>query len=578
MLQCVGKGDKILKKVLVLIGLLLLIAMPAAAQDDDTKVVVLPLFDIMVDMPAGWAVESNDDAHFIAEDPNDLNRSENVPLSGAVLSLESVLLTEAAAAGYDGELELNQMFEFAAAVVEFEGETTGRWQLFDIEMLEGRGELEGYPAAMSIGYDELRAYIMLVVAPTEADLDAFWSELGRVMSTARPVDFVVTIPDEYNVAPAGVTLFSDYDSFVAYIDAMDGTDPAADQAAADALMDELRAAEAIPLVFGPQVFFIYQRATRTVDVAGDFNSWNEGVTRLEQVADTDLWVREMTLPIDARVEYKLVVNNSWLNDPNNADRQMGGFGPNTVLRMPAFTSTDFTDPRNSVSHGTLSEDILISSAAMGYDLVYNVYTPAGYENLGPLPVMYVTDGNDFSHREMGAMTIVADNVVADGLSEPVMIVFIDARTPSGRTNRRETEYLENPNYATFVAEELVPEIDANYNTTDDRMIVGTSFGGVAALFISIEYPEVFDMVTAFSPATWAAPDLVQRYRESDSLPYDVWMSVGDPRWDVGSLAYLVESVQMAVQSVTLVEVPEGHSWGHWSELTDEMLMYFFGTE
>ena len=56
--------------------------------------------------------------------------------------------------------------------------------------------------------------------------------------------------------------------------------------------------------------------------------------------------------------------------------------------------------------------------------------------------------------------------------------------------RREVE--TNPDYAAFIAEELVPLIDSTYKTAptpDRRAILGVSYGGVNAAYCGLVYPE-----------------------------------------------------------------------------------------
>jgi enterochelin esterase-like enzyme len=76
---------------------------------------------------------------------------------------------------------------------------------------------------------------------------------------------------------------------------------------------------------------------------------------------------------------------------------MGGYGPNSVLTMPGFTTTDFTEPDPDVPAGEFSDDITFASEAMGYAIDVRVYTPAGTADDAALPVLYITDGSDFWH-------------------------------------------------------------------------------------------------------------------------------------------------------------------------------------
>jgi len=46
----------------------------------------------------------------------------------------------------------------------------------------------------------------------------------------------------------------------------------------------------------------------------------------------------------------------------------------------------------SFADGSLSSDIRISSAALGYDLQYRVYIPGDVESAEELPALFITDG------------------------------------------------------------------------------------------------------------------------------------------------------------------------------------------
>ena len=187
-------------------------------------------------------------------------------------------------------------------------------------------------------------------------------------------------------------------------------------------------------------------------------------------------------PPDARLDYKIIVDGAYLLDPLNPRTQLGGYGPNSVLYMPEYRYPEETLPRPGVAQGQLSEPLTIRSRALGYDVQYQVYTPAGYETLQDLPVIYATDGQEYAHPDMGALPIVLDNLIADGAIRPVLAVFIDMRDPATGGNRRETLLVANDRFQQFLVAELVPAIDQAYRTraaADGRAILGTSLGGLA---------------------------------------------------------------------------------------------------
>lgn len=358
----------------------------------------------------------------------------------------------------------------------------------------------------------------------------------------------------------------------------------------------------IPFVeSGNAVFFYYGEGSR-IEVWGDFTSWDRGQPiAFDEVGDTWLWRASTTIPNDARSEYKLLVDGHWILDPGNERTQMGGLGSNSEFTMPAFSVTDFSDPADGPS-GTVDAGV-ISSAAMGYDIAYQVYLPPAYAGLESLPVLYATDGTDFSNPEMGAMTVILDNLIGSGTVEPVMAVFMDAWDPEHTVNRRETEFLARPeDYAAFLTDELVPLVDAEYATDprpESRVIVGTSLGAVGAVYFSLLPPETFGNLALYSPAFWAMDprnhadpmrvEAAMRMNEllaagSQCLGDDcstegarIFMSAGIPEWDVGDVSPVYAAWEEAGFDYMVLSISDGHNWGHWAGVTDEMLEFFFGT-
>ena len=187
----------------------------------------------------------------------------------------------------------------------------------------------------------------------------------------------------------------------------------------------------MPLIFDDTAVFLYRGPARSVAWAGDFTRWDfEPPLPGARQGQTDIWILAREFPHDARLDYKILIDGSrQILDPLNPFTQLGGYGPNSVVRMPGYVYPTITLPRDAIPHGTLSEPHTIASASLGYDVRYQVYTPAGYEALRDLPVIYATDGQEYAHPEMGALPTTLDNLLADGAIRPVIAVFIDPRSP-----------------------------------------------------------------------------------------------------------------------------------------------------
>ena len=90
--------------------------------------------------------------------------------------------------------------------------------------------------------------------------------------------------------------------------------------------------------------------------------------------------------------------------------------------------------------------------------------------------------------------------------------------------------IEGNVYADFVANELKSFVDKKLRTLPDRQhtsIIGSSLGGLNALYTGFKHQDVFGNVGALSPSLWAAPsfyDLVQKVGKHYDMGF--YLSVG----------------------------------------------------
>ncbi len=382
------------------------------------------------------------------------------------------------------------------------------------------------------------------------------------------------------------SLFANYGAFR---DSLEAVVASGEAAALDAFWQVLKDANQIPFAHGDSVAFLYRRAANQVAWNGDFNGWGgvqEVASEGTRLGGSDMWILEHTFPADARIDYKIVRNGSdWILDPDNPLEQWSGFGPNSELRMPGYLYPQETLRRPDVPHGAFTGALRFSSARLGYDVHYRVYTPAGYDTLAGLPTVYVTDGQEYADDRLGSMIVVLDNIIADGLIPPVLAVFVDPREPGNAgNNRRQSQYADDPEpFAAFLAEELVPSIDSTYRTDpspEHRAILGTSLGGIFSAYLGAAHPDVFRCIGIHSPAfsydTGRNQDRVyQMYAEAEKLPLTIFMSTGT-LYDTQSGAHRMKVLfEQKGYPLHYLEVNEGHSWGNWRALIDDPLRLFF---
>ncbi len=351
----------------------------------------------------------------------------------------------------------------------------------------------------------------------------------------------------------------------------------------DALWTGLRQTEQIPFTHGENIAFLYRGDAEAVTWHGDFDRWGGSKNLFDsskgkRVGETDLWILEKTLPADARLDYKIVVGEEWIKDPNNPHETYSGFGNNSELRMPEWEPDPIIEPDSTVPRGTLHPAQRFSSTALGYDVLYEVYTPAGYDSLTALPSLYVSDGQDYLSDQMGGLTVTLDNVIAAGDVSPLVLVFIDTRDPDRLDfNKREEQFLMNPNYARFIAEELVPVIDNTYATAgvaETRGILGTSYGGMNGAYVVAQHPETFHLAALQSPAFWPNEEIYKRH-EAANLPLKVFMSSGTINDVLDQARKMKQIFEKKGYPMQYLEVNEGHSWNAWRPQLDDVLRFLY---
>jgi enterochelin esterase-like enzyme len=157
--------------------------------------------------------------------------------------------------------------------------------------------------------------------------------------------------------------------------------------------------------------------------------------------------------------------------------------------------------------GRLNEHIIDSAALRGnplgdpHERPLWVYTPPGYDDESDrhYPSIYMIQGytgylqmwrNRSAYRQPFIET--ADAVFAEGVAPPAIVVYVDAWSKYGGS-----QFVDSPgtgNYHSYLCNDVVPWVDANYRTLDaapNRGIAGKSSGGFGAFITPMLRPDLF---------------------------------------------------------------------------------------
>ncbi|HYO50490.1 MAG TPA: enterochelin esterase [Chloroflexia bacterium] len=257
------------------------------------------------------------------------------------------------------------------------------------------------------------------------------------------------------------------------------------------------------------------------------NSYNLKSFLMVNIKGTDVWYKTYRARNDLRTTYRLSVNDplvpweevadeDWQDysarfrtDPLNSRKYVYPKDPEnaedkgrvySILELPGAKVQEWVSPRPGVRAGQLEEHH-VKSETLNNERRVQVYTPAGYDTDGEAyPVLVLFDGWSYT-RYMSATTTL-DNLIAAGRIPPMLALFLDSPD-------RNNELPCNPHFASFLAHELVPWARKLYHISHDasrNVIGGASYGGLAATYAAMRYPQLFGNVLSQSGAFWWKPD------------------------------------------------------------------------
>ncbi len=332
-----------------------------------------------------------------------------------------------------------------------------------------------------------------------------------------------------------------------------------------------------PVIDGNKATFLFWgRPNLKVDLVSELSFWSANRnTVFKKLEDEDLYHLTIDLPDDARLEYKIVVNGSWLMDPLNPLKCENGVGgQNSYLVMDKYIRVNEIYPTEGSLKGEMKEFEFIGKAIEGRRMVY-IYLPPDYDETNQevkYPTIYFHDGGDYINRANTVNTL--NNLISENRIKPVIGVFIN---PINRM----TEYMYNVKYSKLIAEEIVPEVDKRFKTIPDahnRAIMGASLGGIISFFTAYKYPDHFKNIAGQSSSFLFLEKEITRMIENSQREFNVYMDVGI----FESLIYPNRRMSQVYRrkgcKFFYQEISEGHTWSNWANRTKDALLFFWGTE
>jgi enterochelin esterase-like enzyme len=337
----------------------------------------------------------------------------------------------------------------------------------------------------------------------------------------------------------------------------------------------MHAVPAVPFVEADTIaHFLYRGTASSVTVPGDANYWSPTSLPMNTIAGTNFWYCTKVFEADARLDYKFTINTSnWILDPLNPNQVMGGFGPNSEIRMPKFLPAPEISYDPGIPHGTF-HDTSYPSASLGEARKVRVYLPPGYASSSDsFPMVLFHDGLDYWN--LAQANNILDNCIAHGTMKPVVAVFIPA---SSLYRHQEYAGSRIAKFSAFIVAEVMPYLRQHYRILSDaasHATVGSSDGGDISLFLGFFYPDVFGNVAAQSSNI--IDTIYSRARSSQRLNLNIYCDLGT--YDIPELVPLVRNFIPVIAGKGYPhiyhEYHEGHSWGNWRAHISKALTWFF---
>lgn len=254
------------------------------------------------------------------------------------------------------------------------------------------------------------------------------------------------------------------------------------------------------------------------------------------------------------------------------------------------------------------EDVLLECRRLPGVRMLRIYVPSpALRDGAPLPVLLVNDGhkafepaNHASVRpweQRGTLQLhrVMDGLLCEGQLRPAVVVAIATHAGSradhyvpqrARFGAAEFGGLGDT-YLDLLEHEVLPAVRENVGAVRlseearDRVLVGTSIGGVSALYGALARPDVFGGAIALSPSAWVAEGFLTRLaHEVGTVRSRIAADVGDAERPPmrEHCQRLFAALSARADGVHASEVGGVHNEDSWRERLPRLLRHVIGRD
>ncbi len=330
--------------------------------------------------------------------------------------------------------------------------------------------------------------------------------------------------------------------------------------------------ESTPLIDGSNATFLWHGDGEVPMLVGDFTGWGESPITLTEI-EPGLWAHTLSFPRDAYVEYGFVTRpdiEERFPDPFNPRVVYNGVDSvNQYFTMPGYVASDLIRRKPGVARGAVSEHWLQTGilTATQHRKIY-LYDPPVDE---PVPLLVVWDGSDYLFR--GHLNVIMDNLIAEKRIRPLAMALID----NGK-EARFVEYMQNEATIGLLTQAVMPFAAQHLNLIDAgehvgvHGVLGSSMGGLMALYTGLRAADIFGQVVCQSGAFWFGDPrydmlLVNYVRANPVQRLKIWQDVGALEGLLDGNRRMHAILTDRGYDVTYREFSGGHNQTMWTDNT-----------
>ena len=206
------------------------------------------------------------------------------------------------------------------------------------------------------------------------------------------------------------------------------------------------------------------------------------------------------------------------------------------LLVNQFTKAQET---KEISIGTVHQ---IHSNQLNEDREYWVNLPESYHDEGNsykrYPILILLDGNAHFRSITGMVNYMSSGYNGNRVIPEMIVVAIqnvDRRrdfTPDKIITVRENNSGGGEKFLSFLEEEMIPELDANYRTDSYRILFGHSLGGLLATHAYMKEKTLFNAFIAVDPSfgTWDAETMDQKLEAVTDQSFERYIYLATANW------------------------------------------------